>query len=62
MKLPDPLRYGGVVQGVTLKQVLCLVFEVLEARFCRKRSYGHNELPFVRPRSAYFRAESQFVT
>lgn len=62
MKLPDSLRYGRIVVGVALQQVLRLVLEVLEARLFGKRSYGHNELPFVRPRSAYFRAESKFVT
>jgi hypothetical protein len=52
MKLADSLCYGKVVRGVRLQHVLRLVLEVLQARFFRKRSYGHNELPFVRPRSA----------
>jgi hypothetical protein len=52
VKLADSLGYGRVMRGVPRQDILRLVLEVLQARLFGKGSYGHNELPFVRPRSA----------
>lgn len=53
MKFADALRYLRRVGGMSFQQVLGLMLEVIEIGIGRERSYRHDELPFVRPRSAY---------
>ncbi len=48
-KFPDSLGHGGVVRGVSADQIFRLIFEVVEIRIGRERSYRHDELPFVCP-------------
>ena len=52
MKLPDALRYLRRARSMSSQQVLRLMFEVIEIGIGREWSYRHDELPFVRPRSA----------
>ncbi|PYV14274.1 MAG: hypothetical protein DMG21_18745 [Acidobacteria bacterium] len=61
MKFPEPLGHFGIPGGMRLQQVFRLVLEMIEIGIRWKASYRHDELPFVGPRSAYLRAESQFV-
>jgi hypothetical protein len=52
MKFPEPLRSRRIAGGVRFEQIFCLVSEVIETGVGGKASCRHNELPFVRPRSA----------
>ena len=58
VKLPDPLGGIRAAASVFSQQVFGLMFEMIEIGMGWEGSYGHNELPFLRPRSAFLRAES----
>jgi hypothetical protein len=52
VKFPDPLGYAWSAGGMLVEQVLGLILEMIEIRIRWEASYGHDELPFVRPSSA----------
>ena len=53
VKLPDPLRHRRTTGRVALQQIFRLILEMFEIGTAREASYRHDELPFVRPRSAF---------
>src|SRR5580700_4067496 len=53
MKFPDALGRSGVACGMFLQQVFGLMLEMIEVGIRGEASYGHAELPFIGPRSAF---------
>src|SRR6266550_6006653 len=53
MKFSEPLGHPWVAGSVIPQQVFRLIFQMIEVRIRWEASYGHDELPFVSPRSAF---------
>src|SRR5215472_9605694 len=52
MKFPDSLRGFGKAGVMISEQVLGLILQMIKVGIGWQASYRHNELPFLRPRSA----------